>query len=361
MPSFPYSEVINTSDLLFDPENPRFPREVSSGDQDIILEKMIRDERVAEVMQSIGVQGYFEGEPLLVARAEDGDKYYVVEGNRRLAALKLLNGELETPKRLKTVFSIIEDAAKKPTKVPCIVYSDRYDILRYLGFRHITGIKSWGPLAKARYLKQLRERIYADEPEELQLKMLAKEIGSRSDYVGTMLTGLELFDKAKDNDFFNLPGVNEKSIEFTLLTTAIGYRNISDYLGLASKVDTQCNNVEDGRLKDIFSWIYAQDQQGNTIVSDSRKLKNLAAVVANQEAVLNLKKKGDLNEAFLMTEGPQAAFTQMLDAAKKKLNLAYETLPSVSEVDKSHEDQIQSIFDLSKSIRSVIQGRLDDE
>lgn len=361
MNKFPYPKTLNTSELLFDPENPRFPREISSGAENIILEKMIRDERVAEVMQSIGVQGYFEGEPLLVAQASDGEKYYVVEGNRRLAALKLLNGELETPKRLKTVFSIIEDATEKPTKVPCIVFSERKDILRYLGFRHITGIKAWGPLAKARYLKQLREDIYADEPEELQLKMLAKEIGSRSDYVGTMLTGLELYDKAKDSEFFNLPGITEKGIEFTLLTTAIGYRNISDYLGLGSKVDTKCENVEDDKLKDVFSWIYSQDQQGNTIVSDSRKLKDLAAVVANQEAVSNLKKKGDLNEAFLMTEGPQVAFSQMLDAAKKKLNLAYETLPSVSEVDKSHEDEIQRIFDLSKSIRSVIKGRLDDE
>ncbi|MFU1517549.1 ParB N-terminal domain-containing protein [Vreelandella alkaliphila] len=361
MAKFPYPETLNTSELSFDPENPRFPREISAGAENVILEKMIRDERVAEIMQSIGVQGYFEGEPLLVVQASGSNKYYVVEGNRRLAALKLLNGELETPKRLKTIFSIIEDAAEKPTKVPCIVFSERKDILRYLGFRHITGIKAWGPLAKARYLKQLREDVYAEEPEELQLKMLAKEIGSRSDYVGTMLTGLELYDKAKDSEFFNLPGITEKGIEFTLLTTAIGYRNISDYLGLESKVDTQCENVEDDKLKDVFSWIYSQDQQGNTIVSDSRKLKDLAAVVANQDAVSNLKKKGDLNEAFLMTEGPQVAFTQMLEAAKKKLNLAYETLPSVSDVDKSHEDEIQSIFDLSKSIRSVIKGRLDDE
>lgn len=361
MTSSPHPKEINTNQLFFDPENPRFPREISSGEESIILEKMIRDERVAEIMQSIGVQGYFAGEPLLVAQIDDSDQYYVVEGNRRLAALKLLNGELAIPKRLKTIISIVEEAEQKPEKVPCIVFSERREILRYLGFRHITGIKAWGPLAKARYLKQLREDIYADEPEDQQLKMLAKEIGSRSDYVGTMLTGLELYDKAREQEFFHLPGVNEKSIEFTLLTTSIGYRNISDYLGLDSKVDTFCENVDDDKLRDIFSWIYSQDQQGNTIVSDSRKLKDLSAVVANPDAVANLKKKGDLNEAFLMTEGPQVAFSQMLEAAKKKLNLAYETLPSVSEVDQSHRDEIQSIFDLSKSIRSVIQGRLDDE
>lgn len=361
MAKYPYSKVLRTNELLFDPENPRFPREISSGADNVILEKMIRDERVAEIMQSVGVQGYFEGEPLLVAQVPDSDHYYVVEGNRRLAALKLLNGELETPKRLKSVISIIDDASEKPDKIPCIIFSERKDILRYLGFRHITGIKAWGPLAKARYLKQLREDIYADEPEDEQLKMLAKEIGSRSDYVGTMLTGLELYDKAKDSEFFNLPGINEKSIEFTLLTTAIGYRNISDYIGLDSKVDTLCESVEEERLKDVFSWIYSQDQQGNTIVSDSRKLKDLAAVVANHDAVSNLKKKGDLNEAFLMTEGPQVAFSQMLESAKKRLSLAYETLPSVKDLDRSHYEEIQNIFELTKSIRSVIQGRLDDE
>lgn len=356
------SKEVETSKLLFDPGNPRFPREIASGGDDVIIERMIRDERVAEIMQSISVQGFFSGEPLLVTKTgRDDGSYYVVEGNRRLAALKLLNGELEVPKKLTSISSIKDEAKLSPREVPCIIFPAREDILRYLGFRHITGIKAWGPLAKARYLQQLRENLYSNEPEDQQLKMLAKEIGSRSDYVGTMLTGLKLYDIALENNFFGLSGINEKNIEFTLLTTAISYKNISDYLGLESKSDVECANLDYKKLKDIFSWIYSQDQQGNTIVPDSRQLKNLSAVVSNEKAVKSLKDKGDLNSAFLMTEGPQIAFSKMLDEASKKLLMAYETLPSVNELGRHHLDEIQNIFDITKSIRSVIQGRLDDD
>lgn len=228
------ADSIATASLLFDPSNPRFPARISSDSDDVILERMIRDERVVEVMHSIGVQGYFSGEPLLVTtEGAPSGKYYVVEGNRRLAALKLLNGELLSEKRTVSTSLVIDEAKHKPDIVPCLIFNKRKDILRYLGFKHITGIKSWGPLAKARYLKQLREDLYANEPEDMQLKMLAKEIGSRAAYVGTMLTGLKLYEMAEEESFFHLSGVNERNIEFTLLTTAISYSNISDYVGLS--------------------------------------------------------------------------------------------------------------------------------
>ncbi len=47
-------------------------------------------------MLSIGQQGYFPGEPLLAVKSNGN--YIVVEGNRRLAAVKLLNGDLLPPK-----------------------------------------------------------------------------------------------------------------------------------------------------------------------------------------------------------------------------------------------------------------------
>lgn len=72
---------LNVADLKFDPANPRFAIELASGPLDKLLERMIRDERLQELMQSIGLQDYFDGEPLLVTDAGKG-KYYVVEGNR---------------------------------------------------------------------------------------------------------------------------------------------------------------------------------------------------------------------------------------------------------------------------------------
>lgn len=346
--------VLSVSELDFDPSNPRFAIELASGPLDRLLDRMIRDERLQELMQSIGLQGYFDGEPLLVTRAENG-RYHVVEGNRRLAALKLLNGQLNPAKPLPSVNAIRDEAVYKPEKVPCLIFKERKNILRYLGFRHITGIKAWGPLAKARYLEQLRIDWYQGVDESSQLKQLAKEIGSRPDYVGQMLAGLNLYNIASESSFFGLQHITEDTIEFTLLTTALSYTNIVGFIGLESRQDLRGENVSVSNLKDLFTWLYAQNQQGNTIVPNSRNLKELAKVVDCKPALEKLREKGDLAEAFVLTEGPQLALSKQLADAHKKLRAAYDVIPMVPEVNSAHETQIEEILSLARKIKVLIQ------
>ena len=88
----------------------------------------------------------------------DESTHTVVEGNRRLAALKLLQNPGLTDFRRTSISQLVEDAQHIPNEVPCIVYDTRDEILDYLGFRHVTGIKSWGPLSKARYLARTEQQ-----------------------------------------------------------------------------------------------------------------------------------------------------------------------------------------------------------
>lgn len=98
-------QYIETGKLDFDPENPRFYRlNDRAGSDDAVIEEMLDDESVQDLMLSIGEQDYFPGEPLLVVKK--GKKFVVVEGNRRLAAVKLLNGDLKAPKKKKRVFRL---------------------------------------------------------------------------------------------------------------------------------------------------------------------------------------------------------------------------------------------------------------
>lgn len=87
------SELLPVARLNFDRNNPRFPPKIAQGPVEDLLQRFVRDERLLEIIESIGNHGYFPGEPLLVV-PEAGSDYRVVEGNRRLAALKLLVGEL---------------------------------------------------------------------------------------------------------------------------------------------------------------------------------------------------------------------------------------------------------------------------
>src|SRR5882762_9376812 len=98
--SIQYEKVDN---LLFDPDNPRFPSTLNGEDEDEVLDWMLKDATIVELMGSIGEQGYFPGEPLLVVPAKKGGKYYVVEGNRRLSAVKLLLKPNLAPTKKKSV------------------------------------------------------------------------------------------------------------------------------------------------------------------------------------------------------------------------------------------------------------------
>lgn len=262
-PSPAQAQVIQQLDLgllLFDPENPRFSAFETSTDAEVIS-RMTETENVQELMGSIGEQGYFHGEPLLVA-PEDPDgasgKYIVVEGNRRLAALKLLAGSIGSDKP--SIAALRESARHRENTAPCLIFPKRRDVLRYLGYRHITGAKRWEPLPKARYLKQLKDEFYSDLSAEDQFRTLAKEIGSRADYVAQMLTGLEVYDRASAKRFYDLNGVNEASVDFSLLTTALSYSAISAYVGLKSKADLEGPLFSDDHCRDLFYWMYSPQE-----------------------------------------------------------------------------------------------------
>jgi len=342
-------------DLDFDPHNPRFSRYFSDGEQPVekVIERMIKAENVQELMGSIGEQGYFAGEPLLVSKGK-GKKLYVVEGNRRLAALKLLAGLIKPEPPLPSIDTLRADAKKETEEVECIIFEERKDILRYLGYRHITGPKRWDSLSKARYLKQLKDTFYKDLSEEEQLKAIAKEIGSRKDYVAQMLTGLTVFDKASKAGFYGLQRVKENDVDFSVLTTALSYSHISNYLGLASRTDIDAKGLKEDAAHDIFSWMFAQDQQGDTILGESRNLRKLSSVVANPASVEVLKREKNLAVAYLHTEGPANAFSKTLEGALKKLNEAYDLLPTVDVFSEANRTVLSRIEDQSSDIGILV-------
>src|SRR5262249_32857223 len=86
----PY-ERFDTEKLLLDQENPRIVELGLPADakQDDITKALWEKMAVAEVAMSIAWNGYFAHEPLFVEKDKKG-QMIVIEGNRRLAAVKLL-------------------------------------------------------------------------------------------------------------------------------------------------------------------------------------------------------------------------------------------------------------------------------
>ena len=139
-------QEILIDNLRFDPFNPRLPRLsriYEQQDDSEIIDWMLIDASLIDLFSSIANNGYFAGEPIVVVKGEGVD-YIVVEGNRRLAAVKLLNNPQLSSIKQATIRDIIQEREIKeiPHSLPCYILEYREQADDYLGFRHVTGVKS---------------------------------------------------------------------------------------------------------------------------------------------------------------------------------------------------------------------------
>lgn len=184
-------ENINTEDLLLDPNNPRFSKhhDEMTSDARLANEEVQADAyarmnnkenrfEIEELVEAIMTDGYIHVDKIFVKKVNS--KYLVIEGNRRVTAIK---------KILKDHSDKISDERKKEiSTMPCIVVDgadpEANNIIRkILGLRHHGSILQWKPLPAAfnLYQEYMMELCEADP------------------------------DKAKDpNNFIFLPNVAKK-------------------------------------------------------------------------------------------------------------------------------------------------------
>ena len=356
------SITLELNTLEFDFQNPRLSYDLQEqANENAIIRYMLRDGSLIELMQSIAEMGFSEAEPLLVTPTISHEGFYtVVEGNRRLAALKVLQDpELAEVKRT-TVNEITTNAKHKPTTIPVIVYDTRDAILDYLGYRHITGIKEWGALEKAKYLDQLYQRHISSEGEEEIYKSLAKMIGSRADYTRTYHTAYRLMVCANDNAFFGV-NIQEKDINFSFITTALSYKDIRNYLckdETDDVLDPSLNNLDANHYKSIFTWLFDPSKK---LIDDSRQIKSIAKVLQYSDAISKLYAGASLSEALQYTSEPNDVFINFVLNAKQNLINAKEGVEALTYKPESALEALTNITSLSKSIRGAIEGLFNED
>jgi hypothetical protein len=363
----PPVEAIEVDHLHFDPANPRIPATVDKYSEPALIEWMLRDATLQELMGAIASNGYFRGEPLLVSPQDESISFdevvdwIVVEGNRRLAAVKLLRAPDRAPAKQSVVKLIAEEAkVPPPDAIPAIRFEKRDEILGYLGFRHITGIKQWDPLAKARYLAQLRGRGGQSLPE------LARAIGSTRPYVGRLLTALGILEKLENGGQLAAMGVTGEEVPFSLLSTALNYDEIADFLNMADPADPDAalGTADDEHLALLASWIFekkvddpSRPGRKRTQLGESRSFRHLAAILQNETATQHLVAGEPVELAEQYTALPAQAFTAALTRANNELTAARNHLEEVEDPSEVDVGLIGSIESQAADLRDALSQR----
>lgn len=317
-------DTVNVADLHFDPQNPRIPAFVDPSDESSVLDWMLEDAGLVELMGSIAAKGYFPAEPLLVTEVKGGDGYWVLEGNRRLAAVKLLLDPQSAPRRKSAVLEMagaVDDPASLRA-LPCAFFRDRTEVQDYLGYRHITGIKQWEPAAKARYLQGLFD-VHSARHGTGVYRYIARLIGSKQDYVKRLLGALRLHERI---DSLGVLDRND-DVSFSLLTLALNYSSIVAFLGIDSLEQPSFDRLDETNLANLATWLYAVDPASDrTALGESRNMRLLAAAVSKKEGIDALLRGEPVEEAAQATLDPTEMFLRAVRTARGRLLAAQAVL-----------------------------------
>lgn len=140
--------------LKLDPRNPRIPDSETEFSQRDLIRELLEHDRVEKLAKDIAEHGYFIVESLIAVEDEDG-KLVVVEGNRRLAALKLLlNPEMAPTEKAIKSFRKISASVDKDSikKINVVVAPSRQSALIYIRNKHTQlGFEKWSPVMQAKF------------------------------------------------------------------------------------------------------------------------------------------------------------------------------------------------------------------
>ena len=139
--------------LLLDAENPRHG-EVE--DQAAALERLvaIHPQHLRNLTEDIAKNGLHPGLGFLVFPTEDGN-FVVLDGNRRLAAIKLLTKPDSAPASWRPITDIEVDLTSFE-KLPCTILDSReqgrlWVERMHTGVMNGVGVKQWPPIAQHRF------------------------------------------------------------------------------------------------------------------------------------------------------------------------------------------------------------------
>jgi hypothetical protein len=163
MDTYTYQEI-EVERLLLDPENPR--HDIFNAQEDSMRIMLAQEgQKVLRLAQHIAFHGLNPAETFIAVPApEYPGSYYVMDGNRRLTAIKLLLDPSQPALRTKPSFAArIAELSKvfdpQPVeRIRCVVFKDRSEAwpwveLQHAGQQNGVGQLPWDPQVKDRFKK----------------------------------------------------------------------------------------------------------------------------------------------------------------------------------------------------------------
>ena len=348
--------------LLFDDMNPRLPERLHGGSQSEILRFLHEQGVLEELAQSYCDHGFFQNEPLIVIQQNSKDEYIVVEGNRRLAALKILLGFPEADELQFFAIDPSEEQLEQLEEVPCFRISNRDQVHAYIGFRHIGGIKTWPPEAKARYVLAEVRRLVGNNVAN-PFRELGRRVGSNAQGVRTPYLAIRILLYAREEFGLNVAYVQES--RFGVWLRCMNSADIRRFIGIGQartyqEIEEAIEEIDRDRLVEVLGDLGNQGGRGRPVLGDSRDVTTYGRTLMHKRAHATLRKTKDLSLAKQIIDELD------LDARARRLaesvKLLVEALfrAEMREISRDLLEATDDLLKLSRSARAIVKDRMDD-
>ena len=362
MPPLRQVVAVSVDDLVLDWRNPRLGGiDVGASDSEIIAQ-LYRSEDLSELLQSIAANGYLDIEPLVVVN-EDGAALTVLEGNRRIAALRLfrdphLARQVKAESKVRVVVPEMPNE-HEPTLERVSVYrvAFRQDSWSFIGFKHINGAARWDSYAKAKFAAEWYRL------NETSLSEIAKRIGDKHDTIKRMVNAIYVLEQAQHAGVFSIEDRMAPRFSFSHLYTALSRSPYMRFLGLDSawsRFDPTPEPIPSGkleRLTEVLRWIYGSktEEVEPIIQSQNPDIKRLAEVLSSPEALMVLRATGSLTNAHASTQSVERKFSGALLRARDEIREASNSLRGF---DGKNSTLVEIAGDVSETAQTVHQRLL---
>ena len=360
LPSLLTPLQVKIDDLLLDPNNPRFSelgeelapipemRFAEPRVQDRTLEKM-KDPSfdVGELRDTIKSLGFLPMDRIVVRRwkgvmADHAEKYVVIEGNRRVTALKwLLNLHADG----KETFSDAQLSNFQNLEALCLDDATAPESASLIlpGLRHVSGVKEWGAYQKAKAIHALRRTGFS--PQEA-----AQSLGLSTRAANSAYRCFLSLEQMKANEEF---GDFAEPRMYSYFEEVQKRANLRNWFGWSDEHEIFTN---DERINEFYSWIVPSDDENGSSpkLPESKSVRDLSQIIGDENALNILRApEGSLTRALARYEvdHPDDWFPKIVQATGALKTLPPDTLRTMD------GPTVNALQDLKERVERVLRDR----
>ncbi|MBL4836857.1 MAG: ParB N-terminal domain-containing protein [Kordiimonadaceae bacterium] len=317
-------------ELHFDYLNPRLAMDwdelsTKSEHDAKMIEALNNEADIGELITSILQNGYIPVEPLIVIKISD-KQYKALEGNRRLAAMRLLS-DLTLAKNCGVNIDptlVTPDILDSFAEVPVYIVDTKEEAHALIGFKHIKGPYKWGSFAKAKYVAAQYKA------QGSRIDDIAKSIGDSNNTVRKLIGGMLVLEQAIENDLFYLANrVKVGPFGLSHLYTALEKSDYKNFLGLTKDWNQQpalepISEEKLPELQEFLTYLYGSksEHKPSLIKSQNPDLAILGKTIANSEGLANLRAGLSLEIAYDNVRNDDEFFNETIRKALAHVNAA---------------------------------------